>query len=130
MAETRGFVVVKSPWKDSLEQSGWEIADRSWCLIVQSRKLSDRSRGYKLLTRIYAILSRCSWFAGNISRAQSEQLLRQKVSHLVFKVASKDPSRWAQRVMPLLLTETRSLLIQASGQRGSCPAPGLLVLHM
>lgn len=85
MVETREPVVLKLPPRVGGDQSGWAIPDQSQCLIARSGKQSDEGSGYKWLTRKFVILSHCSWFAGNISRAQSEQLLRQKVSRPVFK---------------------------------------------
>uniref|UniRef100_A0A8B9XB95 Tyrosine-protein kinase n=1 Tax=Bos mutus grunniens TaxID=30521 RepID=A0A8B9XB95_BOSMU len=54
----------------------------------QVRKL--RSYAIKTIHSQNGILFYCSWFAGNISRSQSEQLLRQKVSSFIFKIASKN----------------------------------------
>uniref|UniRef100_A0A8I3Q9B6 Tyrosine-protein kinase n=1 Tax=Canis lupus familiaris TaxID=9615 RepID=A0A8I3Q9B6_CANLF len=49
-------------------------------------KLGEESRRSTPSTGKHAILSRCSWFAGNISRSQSEQLLRQKGKEGAFMV--------------------------------------------
>lgn len=71
-----------------------EIPDGGRCLRI--RKLGEESRRSTPSTGKHAILSRCSWFAGNISRSQSEQLLRQKVSHLVCNAASENLSPGAE----------------------------------
>lgn len=67
----------------------------------------------------------CSWFAGNISRSQSEQLLRQKVSSLVFKIASKNAFLLLGVEGNALLTETLLLIIQPRHHSVHCPPCGL-----
>uniref|UniRef100_A0A8I3S7G2 Tyrosine-protein kinase n=1 Tax=Canis lupus familiaris TaxID=9615 RepID=A0A8I3S7G2_CANLF len=57
-----------------------------WQVGKPKRKLGEESRRSTPSTGKHAILSRCSWFAGNISRSQSEQLLRQKGKEGAFMV--------------------------------------------